>query len=139
MTNSEKGLLGEKYVKNYLKSKGFLVLDVDENGCDIIARKGHKTTRIEVKTTSNLTGIPDMHITEFKNKKGRWYFVADFLYILRLNNRGVPIQLDILTRREVDLYSGSHKTITRIRTTKLDRDLKNNIVGKIINFSKFNN
>lgn len=133
MTNAEKGKLGEKYVSNYLKSKGFSVILSKENGSDLIAKKQARSIRIEVKTTSNLAGgIPDMHTTEFEKKKRNWLFVADYLYIVRLNDRAIPTQLDILTKKEIDKYANSHKTVIRVRTTKLDKDLNKGNVGKSI-------
>lgn len=70
-----------------------------------------------------------MHTTEFYLKDGKWYFVADYLYILRLAEGGYPCQLDILTKEEVDRYADSNIVVTRIRTTKLDRDLFKREVG----------
>ena len=133
MTNSEKGLLGERYVRDYLISKGFTIDKIKENGSDLTAKKNGKTMMVEVKTTSSLIGgIPDMHTTEFRKKNGKWLFVADYLYIIRLNDKFKPIQLDIVSRKEIDTYAGSHRTITKIRTTQLDRALNNRKTGKSI-------
>jgi hypothetical protein len=138
MQNNEKGVLGEKFVTRDLEKKGYKVSrrGRGDKGFDLLAQKGAKKLKIEVKTTGNLNGgIPDMHNTEFKNKNGKWYFVPDLLYIVRINKDFKPVQLDILTKREIDRYADSHKTVIRVRTTKLDKDLFKKKVGKSrINF-----
>ena len=139
MTNSEKGKLGEEYVKNYLTQQGYKISTSPDNGSDILAEKDNQKLSIEVKTTSNLTGgIPDMHITEFKLEDTKWLFVADYLYIVRLNDEGLPTQLDILSKNDIDKYADSHKTVTRIRTTKLDTDLNNRRIGESIDLNTGN-
>jgi Holliday junction resolvase-like predicted endonuclease len=133
MTNSEKGKLGEKYVADYLRSAGFDVKNSPDNGSDLLAAKGKQIIKIEVKTTSNLTGgIPDMHTTEFFQKDGKWLFVADYLYIVRLDDKAIPTQLDIISKTDVDKYADSHKTVTRVRTTKLDKDLNSGKIGTTV-------
>ncbi len=136
MDNSNKGKLGELFVKEFLTKRGYRILSEKRNGSDIIAQKAKSTPiAIEVKTTGNLLGgIPDMHLTEFEEMQGKWMFVADYLYILRLDKNGQPIQLDILNKKEIDNFADSHKLVRRIRTTKLDRAIKNKLVGKSINF-----
>lgn len=133
MNNLEKGKLGESYVKDYLMKEGYRVLDERRNGCDFVADKDGSVVTIEVKTTGNMRGgIPDMHDTEFYMKDNQWFFNADFLYVVRINDDGVPIEMNILSKTEIDKYSGSHQTVTRIRTTKLDRDVYKGLVGKTI-------
>lgn len=132
MNNSDKGKFGEKWVRNYLQKEGYKLLPKKEKGSDIIAKKGNKQLTIEVKTTSNFRGgIPDMHDTEFKNKRGKWHFVADKLFVVRIKGNK-PKQLDILTKSDVDKFAHTHKTIIRIRTKKLDRELFKGKVGKSI-------
>lgn len=135
MENSKKGKMGEIFVREYLTNKGYEILDQKRNGSDIIARiKNKRPIAIEVKTTSNLSGgIPDMHLTEFYERDGLWYFVADFLYIVRLNNEGIPTELDILSKKEIDSFADSHKLVRRIRTTKLDKAINKETTGKKIN------
>src|SRR5690606_758972 len=124
ISNASKGNFGELYVAKYLARQGYEVEVSTKNGSDLVARKGRKSICIEVKTTQNLKGgIPDMFVTEFIKKKGKWLFVADYLYVLRIDKKGKPFQLDILSKKEIDKYSATHRTVTRIRTTKLDLDL----------------
>lgn len=133
MTNAEKGLIGEKFVADYMSQQGYSVTKSDQNGSDLIAIKNSQSITIEVKTTSNLAGgIPDMHTTEFYAKDGVWYFIADYLYIVRLDSNAKPTQLDIASRAEIDQYADSHKTVTRVRTTKLDKAIYQGNIGKTI-------
>jgi hypothetical protein len=137
MNNSEKGKLGESYVKNYLMKEGYSVLDEKRNGCDFVAVKDGEVAMIEVKTTGNMKGgIPDMHDTEFEMNDNQWFFKVDFLYVIRINDNGIPIEMNILSKREIDEYANSHQTVTRIRTTKLDRAVYKGLVGKTINLNK---
>ena len=137
LTNASKGQLGEKVVRAYLE-EGYTVRTSSKNGTDLVARKKGKTPfRVGVKTSGNLKGgIPDMHTSEFRRRNGKWYLVADYLYVVRLDGSGRPIQIDILSKAEVDSYNGSHRLVTRIRTTKLDRDLCNKTIGKSVQLPK---
>ena len=135
MNNNLKGKLGEKYIQEYFIKKGYKVIEKEkgEIGFDFWVVKENIKLKIEVKTSENTqSGIPDMHDTEFCYKNGKLLLVSDLLCILRIDKNGKPIALDILTKKEVDKYSLSHKIVTRIRTTKLDIALKNNLVGKKI-------
>lgn len=134
MKNSEKAKFGEDYVANYLIEQGYTVRKrkKGELGFDLIAEKDGMSIKVEVKTSNNLRGgIPDMHDTEFSRVGENWIFNADFLYVLRLKG-DLPRQIDILSKAEIDLYSQNHKTITRIRTMRLDRDLFKAKVGKTV-------
>lgn len=133
MTNFEKSRLGEKYVAEYLRREGCQVIPSNVNGGDWISEKDGTRSLIEVKTTSNLNGgIPDMHDTEFTCSNGRWLLVADFLYIVRLDDNDRVVQLNILEKKEVDAFADSHRTVTRVRTTKLDSAIKRGAVGTTI-------
>lgn len=126
MNNTKKSKLGENYIKTYYQRRGYKVTrrQKGERGFDMVAIKGKKKLKIEIKTTKNLNGgIPDMHNTEFTKEKGKWLFVADRLCIVRIK-AGKLMKPEILTRHQVDKYSDSHKTVIRVRTTKLDIDLK---------------
>lgn len=133
MDNRKKGTIGEAFVREYLLKQGFQIVEAKINGCDIVAEKDGKTSKIEVKTTQNLRGgIPDMHDTEFMQVDGQWMFTADYLYVVRIDDEGKPFQMNILSKDEVDRYAASHATVTRIRTTKLDSDLYKRQVGQTI-------
>lgn len=129
--NDKKGVLGEEYVRRHLESEGYKVVKRihGERGFDLLASKGKKKLKVEIKTTGNLQGgISDMHSTEFYKKYGKWYLVADRLYILRIDAKFKPVQLDILTKAQVDRYAASHKTVIRVRPTKLQRDLYKGLI-----------
>lgn len=137
MDNAGKGKFGEQFVVDYLEAQGYVVRKriKGERGFDLLAQKDNETLKIEVKTSNNHKGgIPDMHDSEFVLENGEWKLIADYIYIVRLDG-DKPDQLDIVSKAEVDSYSISHKTVTAIRTTKLDRDLSKQRVGKTINLS----
>ena|SRR5258708_1559820 len=136
MYNSERGILGEKFVREILERSGYKVSKrmLGKTGYDLEVEKNGKILTVEIKTTGNLKGgIPDMHNTEFSEFEGKYYFVADRLFIVRLDENFNPLRVDILTKEDIDKYADSHKTVTRIRTTKLDTDIKNGKIGKTIN------
>lgn len=134
MNNSDKGKFGEEYVVDYYRRQGYKVRRrvKGERGFDLLVEKDGKQLKVEVKTSNNhFGGIPDMHDSEFVMEDGEWKLIADRLVVVRLDE-DKPVQLDILTKDEVDSYSGSHRTVTAIRTTKLDRDLFKKLVGETI-------
>ena len=59
--------------KTYLKKRRYSVEDVSKNhqhkGYDLLARKGRKKLKIEVKGCSRPWGIPDPYVTEFSKRK----------------------------------------------------------------------
>jgi hypothetical protein len=135
MYNDEKANLGVQFVIGYLTKQGYELKKrvSGETGYDLLATKDDQPLKIEVKTTGNLLGgIPDMHDTEFYRKDNKWFFTADRLYIVRVDKEFKPIQLDILTKEEVDQYADGHKTVTRVRTTKLNKDLFKGNIGTSI-------
>lgn len=137
MDNSKKGILGENFAIDILKKSGYQVSKrpLGKTGYDLEASKNGKVLTIEVKTTKNLKGgIPDMHNTEFYEVDGRYHFVADRLFIVRLNGDSV-LRVDVLTKDDIDQYMDSHKVVTRIRTTKLDTAIKNEKIGKTFQFN----
>lgn len=134
MNNSDKGKFGEKFVADYLTDYGYSVRKrvKGEKGFDLLAQKDGEALKIEVKTSNNHNGgIPDMHDTEFSLNNGEWKFIADRLYVVRLDE-DKPVQLDILTKQEVDAYSKYHTTVTAVRTIQLGRNLFKKKVGKTI-------
>jgi Holliday junction resolvase-like predicted endonuclease len=114
LTNASKGQLGEKVVRTYLEEEGYTVRTSSKNGSDLVAtKKGQEPFFVEVKASGNLKGrIPDMHTAEFCERNGKWYLVADYLYVVRLDGSGEPIQIDILSKAEVDSYNDSHRLVT---------------------------
>jgi Holliday junction resolvase-like predicted endonuclease len=134
LTNSEKGKLGEEFVRRWLCDNGYVIDSQRENGCDMVAEKDGERIRIEVKTTSDANGgIPDMHDTEFEWRGDGWYFVADYLYIVRLNDRNEPVRMDVLSKEEIDSLADKHRAVSRIRVTALGRAVGSGKLGRSIN------
>jgi len=101
MNNEEKAKIGIKYSINKLIKAGYTaVRDVARNkrnvGYDILAWKGKRRIRIEVKTTTKKYGIPDSHgnFREEKNPK----LIAEWLILVHLNKRNKPTDIIRLTR-----------------------------------------
>ncbi len=134
-SNKEKSDLGVRTVISYLSRRGYACKDVSEvkignNGYDIVARRGGRRITIEVKCSAKDLGIPDCFPSEFDKNLG---FIADYLYIVRLDSYNKPERIEVLSRKDIDRYSPYHKKIERIRvSSKLKTDLKNGVVGKVI-------
>lgn len=130
------GEMGVKIVIDYLGSKGYTCTDVQKNssesGCDIIAKNKKRIYRVEVKTTQSDKGISDCHSTEFNNQNK---FIADLLYVVRLDNNFNLNSIDILTKKQINTYK--HSRVERIRfSSKLKTDLFKGNIGEIITFEK---
>ncbi len=134
--NKEKGDKGVRIVKEYLEKKGYHIQNVTKNkeesykGCDLVGNRGEELIKIEVKTTHSKHGVPDFHINEFDDNLK---LKADFLYIVRLKENDRVDKLEILSKEEVDRYADNHKVVERVRTIRLDTDLKNKKIGKPVN------
>jgi len=135
MDNHTKGKLGEKYVRRYFLKKGYTVagLKKGEKGYDFFVSKSGKSLRIEIKTTERDNHIPDMHDNEFIIKNKKILFRADYLYIVVISNGGKIRYLHILSKKEIDTYAHKHKIVRRIRTSKMQTEMRNNKhFGKVI-------
>ena len=79
-------------VSEALRRQKFEVLNVSTNrehkGFDILAKKGRKKLRVEVKACSRLWQIPDPFSTEFTEDKK---LVADVLWIVYFDGKRRPI------------------------------------------------
>lgn len=109
MTNISE--IGEQHIQKLLKKTGYNnIVDVSktkgkDKGFDIKASKDGREYKIEVKTSRKPEGIPDMHGNEFKGKEGKFLFVADFLYVVRLDSKDKVDKVEILSRKEINKYS----------------------------------
>jgi len=84
------GIIGEKIAQNYLRNKGYKILETNfytkRGEIDIIARKGKCIIFVEVKTRTNLKfGTPAMAVNITK-KKRIISSAKTFLYLHKLQN-----------------------------------------------------
>lgn len=88
-----------KYSIRHLTKKGYGVKNVSKarghNGYDLLAIKGGRRSKIEVKGCARPWGIPDFYFTEFnKNKR----LVANYVYVVYFL-RGQKPNLCIIPRK----------------------------------------
>ncbi len=133
--NKRKSDIAVKFVENYLHKKGDKYQNVTRDksypGCDIIVYINGKLKKIEVKGSGKEKGIPDCYNSEFDKKL---QFNPDFLYIVRLNNKNKPIQLQKLTKKEIDKFAKKHREKRIIvLSSSLKKELFNGNIGKTEN------
>jgi hypothetical protein len=136
--NKRKGDIGVETVIRHLTAQGYLCQDVSKQGrryggFDVLAKKEGRTIRVEVKSSQSEHGIPDFYSGEFDDNLG---LVADFIYIVRLDEDYRPRSIDVLSKEEVDRYSGSHQVIRRVKTAELQRALTKGVVGRSVSAPK---
>ncbi len=95
--NQEIGKLGEDIAVNYLKQKGYKILDRNfecrQGEIDIIALDKKEIVFIEVKTrTSNKYGAPSEAVNKIKQKH-MLQTIKYYLYIRNLNDEFVRIDV----------------------------------------------
>ena len=95
--NQEIGKLGEDIAVNYLKQKGYKILDRNfecrQGELDIIALDKKEIVFIEVKTrTSNRYGYPSEAVNKVKQKH-MLQTIKYYLYIRNLNDKFVRIDV----------------------------------------------
>lgn len=95
--NQEIGKLGEDIAVNYLKQKGYKILDRNfecrQGELDIIALDKKEIVFIEVKTrTSNKYGIPSEAVNKIKQKH-MLQTIKFYLYIRNLSDEFVRIDV----------------------------------------------
>ena len=133
-TNKIKSDMAVEFMIKYLEEKGYKLIkrvttdksSLDCLGCDIIAEINGERKKIEVKGSGKKKGIPDCFNTEFdKDKK----FNSDLLYIIRLDYNNKPVQLQKLTKSQIDEFSEKHheKRSIRISSTLKNELYKRNI------------
>lgn len=98
MKRRDVGLLGEKLAKNFLKKRGYRILETNyrcpEGEIDIIARHKDSLVFIEVRTKRSLQfGSPEESITLTKMEKLR---VVAAHYLQTLNNLPVSWRIDVV-------------------------------------------
>jgi putative endonuclease len=99
MNNIGKGKAGERLASNYLKKRGYRVLEenykVSFGEIDIIAEKSNYICFIEVKCRkSNRYGIPEEALTTYKRNK--IIKVAQF-YIKKKNIKNKYFRFDVIS------------------------------------------
>ena len=97
MNNYEKGRIGEKKAKNYLKRKWYKILETNyakkTGEIDIIAKKGKCIVFVEVKYRENTDmGLPREAVTPFKQRQIKR---TAQMYILE-NNIKSDVRFDVV-------------------------------------------
>lgn len=133
-SNSFISQLALKTVLEHLSSLGYECEDVsgdrEHKGFDVIAKRDGESIKIEVKGSLKDKGIPDSFITEFDDQLR---IVADFFYIVRLDENAVPKSIQILSKKEFDVYSDKHKRKITIQISpKLKTELSRGRIGKTV-------
>lgn len=113
------GVKGEKLAQNFLKRRGYQILETNFKckwgEADIIATKDGEISFVEVKTRGqNFFGSPADAVNLTKRK--HIYKVAEF-YILKNNMRDIPISLDVI---EVYLLKKNEPRIFHLRNAIIE-------------------
>ena len=119
MNHIDLGVKGEKLAQEFLKRRGYHILDTNFKckfgEIDIIATKDDEISFIEVKTRSqDLFGSPAEAVNIAKQR--HIYKVAQF-YILSERMKDVPISLDVV---EVYLYPKGKPRIVHMRNAIIE-------------------
>ena len=113
MKRRDTGILGEKLARDFLKNRGFSILETNyrcpEGEIDIVARDKDCLVFVEVRTRTSLNfGIPEESITRAKKKRmiaaAQYYQQAqdDPLPLCRIDfvavelERGKPIRIELI-------------------------------------------
>jgi putative endonuclease len=98
MDRKKTGLLGEQLAKEFLKKKGYLILETNfrcpVGEIDIIARQNDSLVFVEVRTkTSLLFGTPEESITPMKKLR-----LKRAVYQYQINHHNLPTlwQIDLI-------------------------------------------
>lgn len=120
MNHIELGAKGEKLAQEYLKKRGYQILDTNFKckfgEVDIVATKDGEVSFVEVKTRSQeLFGRPAEAVGFVKQR--HIYKVAEF-YILTNHLKDVPISLDVI---EVYIFNKSKPRVIHMRNAIIER------------------
>ena len=114
MERKKTGILGERLAQDFLKKKGYLILETNyrcpEGEIDIIARRHNNLVFVEVRTKSNLEfGSPEESITSVKK-----HHLERAVYRYQKEHRNLPElwQIDLVAV-ELDM-SGHVKRIEHL-------------------------
>jgi hypothetical protein len=130
MNNALKGTRGESVAISFIERLGYTkVRKSDRNGSDVIGEKSGRKYLFEVKTTTKAYALPDFHSTEFRQRKGGWYFVADFLVVVRLKGYK-PCSIHLLSKKDMDRHAAEHCPVMRIRPRGVKTDIEAGVAGK---------
>lgn len=98
MNTRKFGIIGEKIAQDYLRHKGYEILETNfytrRGEIDIIAKKGNCIVFVEVKTRTNLKfGTPAMAVNSTKKKHIKCV-AKTFLYLNRLQK--CEVRFDVI-------------------------------------------
>ena len=114
MKRRETGILGERIAADFLKTKGYKILEANyrcpEGEVDIVAIDGDTLVFIEVRTkTSTAFGSPEESITEAKKERLRAvsaYYQQDHdnlpqlvridVIAIKLDKKGKPLRIELI-------------------------------------------
>ncbi len=100
MQNKAKGKQGEKIAEEYLKNKGYKILDKNFHyskiaELDLVAQIGSEIVFVEVKTrTTNLYGSPEEAVDY---KKLQNIFIASQNYLQEKNIKNLKPRIDVIS------------------------------------------
>ena len=108
MNTRKFGIIGEKIAQDYLRNKGYEILETNfytkRGEIDIIAQKGNYIIFIEVKTRTNMKyGTPAMAVNSIKKKHIK--FVAK-IYLSLNKRKEQDVRFDVI---EVFIMDGKCK------------------------------
>ncbi len=109
------GKEGEDYATNYLKDKGYKIIEKNfmckQGEIDIIAKEKEEYVFIEVKTRQNFNyGMPSEAVTP-KKQKNIWNATKYFLYLHNLENKYIRFDVIELYKKDNKFYINHIKQI----------------------------
>ena len=98
-SSRKKGSIGEEIARNYLRDKGFSILDANFHArsgeIDIIAREGEEIVFVEVKAAMGDTfGNPIEWVPQWKQRR---IIRASLMYACRKGLAHAPMRFDVIT------------------------------------------
>jgi putative endonuclease len=111
MNRKDTGNLGEKIAANYLKKRGYHILETNyrcrKGEIDIVARKKDVVIFVEVRTKSNFDfGVPEESVTRDKKEK---LIASAFSYLAERQKEDVDWRIDFVAV-ELDASGKARRT-----------------------------
>ena len=111
----ELGKQGENYACQYLKTKGYQIIQRNfsckQGEIDIIAKNKEEYVFIEVKTRHNFHyGMPSEAVTK-KKQKHLWHATKYYLYLHKLENVYIRFDIIEIIKRKEQFYFNHIKQV----------------------------